>query len=102
VTLILIIGFPIAVIFSWVFNITPEGIRKTESIEESESKEIVTTPAKRVFKASNTIIPALIIVVGVLAYPKIFKRNTLEQLRSSGERISVAVMPFKNMTNDTI
>ena len=34
-------------------------------------------------------------------YPKIFKRNTLERLRASGERISVAVMPFQNMTNDT-
>ena len=26
----------------------------------------------------------------------------MEKLRSSGERISVAVMPFQNMTNDTI
>jgi len=101
ITLILIIGFPIAVIFSWVFDITPEGIKKTESIEVSESKKIVTTPAKRIFKISNIIIVALIIVVGILAYPRIFKRNTLEKMRSSGERISVAVMPFQNMTNDT-
>jgi tetratricopeptide (TPR) repeat protein len=101
VTLILIIGFPIAVIFSWVFDITPEGIKKTESIEVSESKKIVTTPAKRIFKTSNIIIAALIIVVGILAYPKIFKQDTLDKLRSSGERISVAVMPFQNMTNDT-
>jgi tetratricopeptide (TPR) repeat protein len=102
VTLILIIGFPIAVIFSWVFDITPEGIKKTESIEESESKEIVTTPAKRIFSISNIIIAALIVVVGILAYPKIFKKDTLETLRSSGEKISVAVMPFQNMTNDTL
>jgi TolB-like protein len=102
VTFLLVIGFPIAVIFSWVFDITPEGIKKTESIEASESKKIVTTPAKRIFKTSNIIIVALIIVVGILAYPKIFKRNILDKLRSSGERISVAVMPFQNMTNDTI
>jgi hypothetical protein len=101
ITLILIIGFPVAVIFSWIFDITPEGIKKTESIELSESKKIVTTPAKRIFKASNLIIAALIIVVGILAYQKIFKRDTLEKLRSSGDRISVAVMPFQNMTNDT-
>jgi tetratricopeptide (TPR) repeat protein len=101
VTLILIIGFPIAVIFSWVFDITPEGLKKTESIEESEERKIVPKPVKRVFKASNIIIAVLIIAVGILAFPKIFKPNTLEKLRSSGERISVAVMPFKNMTNDT-
>jgi tetratricopeptide (TPR) repeat protein len=101
VTLFLIIGFPVAVIFSWVFDITPEGIKKTESIEESKDSMTVRKPRKGIFRASNIIIAALIVVVVILAYPKIFKRDTLERLRSSGEKISVAVMPFRNMTNDT-
>ncbi len=101
ITLILIIGFPIAVIFSWVFEITPEGIKKTESFEESDKKVTPTKPVKRKLTPSYIINAILIIAVIVLAYPKIFKRDTLEKLRSSGERISVAVMPFQNMTNDT-
>jgi tetratricopeptide (TPR) repeat protein len=101
ITLILIIGFPIAVIFSWVFDITPEGIKKTESIEESEKTATVKKPVKRIFSISNIIIAALIIAVGILAYPKIFKQDTLEKLRTSRERISVAVLPFQNLTNDT-
>lgn len=44
---------------------------------------------------------ALILIVAYILYPKIFKRDVLERLRSSGERVSIAVMPFKNMTNDT-
>jgi tetratricopeptide (TPR) repeat protein len=102
ITLILIIGFPIAVIFSWVFDITPDGIMKTESIEVSDNKETIKKPAKKILSASNIIIAALIITVGILAYPKIFKQDTLEKLRSPGELISIAVMPFQNMTNDTI
>jgi tetratricopeptide (TPR) repeat protein len=102
VTLILIIGFPIAVIFSWVFEITPEGIKKTESFEESEKKVTPTKPVKKKLKPSYVINAILIMAVIVLAYPKIFKRNTLEKMRSSGEKITVAVMPFQNMTNDTI
>jgi tetratricopeptide (TPR) repeat protein len=102
VTLLLVLGFPLAVLFSWIFDITPEGIKKTESIEVSENKETIRKPVKKIFSASNIIIAVLIIVVAILAYPKIFKRDTLEKLRSSGERISVAVMPFQNMTNDTI
>jgi tetratricopeptide (TPR) repeat protein len=43
----------------------------------------------------------VLVLVGIYVYPKIFKRDTLEKLRSSGEKISVAVMPFQNMTNDT-
>jgi adenylate cyclase len=102
VTFILIIGFPVAVIFSWVFDITPDGIKKTVTVEESENRQTIQKPSRRIFKVSNIIIAVLIIVVGILAYPKIFKRDALEKLRSSGERISVAVMPFQNMTNDTI
>ena len=30
VVLLLVIGFPIALIFSWVFEMTPEGIKRTE------------------------------------------------------------------------
>jgi tetratricopeptide (TPR) repeat protein len=50
---------------------------------------------------SGVAILIIIIVAGVLVYPKIFKRNTIDKLRSSGERISVAVMPFQNLINDT-
>jgi tetratricopeptide (TPR) repeat protein len=43
----------------------------------------------------------ILVITLILAYPKFFKRNTFEKLRSSGEGISVVVMPFQNMTNDT-
>src|SRR5665811_516725 len=33
ITIALIIGFPIAVIFSWVFDVSSKGIQKTDSIE---------------------------------------------------------------------
>jgi len=102
ILLILLIGLPVVIILSWIFDFTPQGIKKTESLEELEGKEIVTKPVKRKLRASYVLNAILIIAVIVLAYPKIFKRDTLEKLRSSGERISVAVMPFQNMTNDTI
>jgi len=99
---ILVIGLPIVIILAWIFDFTPKGIEKTESLGESESKEIVTKPVKSKTRASYLLNAILIIAVLILAYPKIFKRNALENLRSSGERISIAVMPFHNMTNDTL
>lgn len=51
---------------------------------------------------SLAAIAALLIIAAIITYPKIFKRDTLEKLRSSGKRIIVAVMPFQNMTNDTV
>jgi hypothetical protein len=69
-----------------------------------EPKELNTKPAKApIRKILYTVSAvALLIIAGIIAYPRIFKRNTLERLRESGERIAVAVMPFQNMTNDTL
>lgn len=50
---------------------------------------------------SGIIIAAVLVIAAIITYPKIFKPNTLEKLRASGEKISVAVLPFQNMTNDT-
>jgi hypothetical protein len=59
VTFLLVIGFPIAVIFSWVFDITPEGIKKTESVAECEKKETVIKPPTKILLPSNIIIAVL-------------------------------------------
>jgi AraC-like DNA-binding protein/tetratricopeptide (TPR) repeat protein len=58
--------------------------------------------ALALYKTWILVIFGLIVVVAILSYPKIFKRTTLDDLRSSDGRISVAVMPFRNLTNDTI
>jgi tetratricopeptide (TPR) repeat protein len=100
--IILLIGLPVAVTLSWIFDFTPKGIKKTESVEESEIKEVAGKTAKRRLRPSYVLNAVLIIAVIVLAYPKIFKQDRFERLRSSGERISIAVMPFQNLTNDTI
>jgi len=102
IILLLAIGFPVAAILAWIFDFTPEGIKKTGPIEEPEQKEPIIKPAgKSRLKASDYVIAALIIIVVVLVWPKIFNRNSLESLSSSDGKISVAVMPFQNMTSDT-
>jgi len=97
VIIIALVGFPIMVVLSWIFDITPEGIGKTESLEEVAEQD--PSLGKRRLKASDGIIAVLLIVVGILIYPKIFKSDKLELLRKTGE-IAVAVMPFQNMSGD--
>ena len=60
---------------------------------------------KPVKAGRKKIIPAIviapvIIMAVIFLYPRVFKQNRLEILRASGERITVAVMPFQNMTTD--
>ena len=77
------------------------------SLEEIPKEEKLPGRMKPVIKKnhrllSGVLITAILVITAVLVYPKISQRNTLEKLRSSGERVSIAVMPFQNMTNDTI
>ena len=101
VIVLLCIGFPIAVIISWIFDVTPEGIKKTEPAKIVIQKETPLKPAKRKLGVSDLIIAVLIVVVGILAYPKIFNKDKFEDIKDADGRISIAVMPFENHTGDT-
>jgi len=73
---------------------------ETKEVERKKFKaETAKTPNRILL--SGAIILAILIVVAALFYPKISKQNKLENQRSSDKRISVAVMPFRNMANDT-
>ena len=104
-TLVIIIiaaGFPVTVILSWIFDITPEGVRKTNDLDPSSSGEQVTVQDRRKLRVSDVVIAILIIAVVVLAWPKIFNRDQLRNVRDEDGKISVAVMPFGNSTGDTL
>jgi TolB-like protein len=45
IALILVIGFPIALIIAWAFEVTPEGLRRTEALSDAALDAIVAQPA---------------------------------------------------------
>ena len=98
IIILLIIGFPISIILAWIFDITPEGVKKTESIKVAEEQELPSVPVKRRLRVSDLIIAVLIVVVVILAYPRIFRKDKFEGIRDADGKISVAVMPFENLS----
>ncbi|MEE4215843.1 MAG: tetratricopeptide repeat protein [Bacteroidales bacterium] len=105
VLVLLGIGFVITAVVSWIYDFTSEGIMKTESPgAEQENYPGDTAPAvakKRKLKVSDTVIAILVVMVIILAYPRIFKRDKFQGIRQDDGRISIAVMPFVNQTGDT-
>jgi tetratricopeptide (TPR) repeat protein len=78
-----------------------------ETNNEVRGKQRKTGPEKSVRSAKRTwlyitFIATLILIAAILAYPKIFKRDKPESVKSSEGQISIAVLPFQNMTNDTV
>jgi TolB-like protein len=102
VTLLLIIGFPIAVIFTWVFDITPQGIKKTKSstaakVQPTEPTEHV----KRKLRTEDIFVAILLLLVVILAYPRLFGPGKDKVTRDPDGRISIAVNTFDNLTGES-
>jgi len=97
--IILTIGFPIWLIFSWVYDLTPEGLKKTVSIEYDDAFS-----AKKNVKLNRIIIGALSIAVILLVYNQ-FRltdnfENEIAAVTNTDNRNSIAVLPFSNMNSD--
>ena len=71
--ILLITGFPVITVLSWIFDLTPDGLEKTGSIEEIEQSD--SKPKKKRFKIHDLIIIVLVIIVIILLYPRVFKNN---------------------------
>lgn len=99
VILVLVTGFPVAAVLSWIFDLTPEGFIKTEPAGEPE--EPASERIRRRLQTSDVMIAVLVVTVGILLYPKIF--GPAEGVPGKGDdgKYSIAVMPFKNLTGDT-
>ena len=99
IAVVLLIGFPIALIFAWAFEMTPEGLKKESEIDRSQS---ITSNTGR--KLNNLTVIALILAVGFLLVDK-FILSTGDQATSAVQttaeiRPSIAVLPFVNMSED--
>jgi TolB-like protein/DNA-binding winged helix-turn-helix (wHTH) protein/Flp pilus assembly protein TadD len=103
-----IIGFPIAMILAWAFQITPDGIRTDVSL-----RSLGTITGKR--KIDYIVIAALIAVVGFLGFRQ-FSAEEAGQASTpaqtepgdtsfagapDGAVDSIAVLPFVNMSGDS-
>ena len=55
VLLLLVIGFPIAIIFSWIFDITPKGIRKTKPIKLAKEQRVNYPLSDKISRFENSI-----------------------------------------------
>ncbi len=98
VIVLLAIGFPIAVLFSWIFDITPSGIQVTQSLDmEGNVNQGRTNPKKSIL--FTVIIGVLLVIVAVLVYPKIVDNKNQAELNPELEK-SIAVLPFKNDSDD--
>jgi len=95
VVLLLIIGFPVALVLAWAFEITPEGIKRTEDVDHSQP-----TTHRTGRTLDFLIIAVLLVIIGVFAYQRFgLSQKTSVSVSAIPEK-SIAVLPFENRSRD--
>ena len=95
IVLLIVAGFPIVLILSWVYEVTPEGIVRTDNVAPDESI------TQRTGKRLNTVIIGVLALAVLLlvAQRYIFPLHAVAPAVAVSDK-SIAVLPFENLSED--
>jgi TolB-like protein/Tfp pilus assembly protein PilF len=101
IVLLIIIGFPIALVMAWAFELTPEGLKRTEDVDPAASAR---QPRKHAWVF--VVIIGAVLSIGLFFVGRYTARNAASATRIEGAtdssipRKSIAVLPFENLSDD--
>ena len=94
VILLVAVGFPFALVIAWAFELTPEGLKRTEDVD----------PAAGSSSKKRTWIYVVVIGVGfsigLFFVGRYTARNTASTAPAGLSAKSIAVLPFDNLSRD--
>ena len=95
VVLLLALGFPVSLIFAWAFELTPQGLKRTDDVPPSQS----------IARSTGRKLDFLIIgvLLGVIAFLLVNRWHTEPRAIAPGQPApekSIAVLPFQNMSEE--
>jgi TolB-like protein/Flp pilus assembly protein TadD len=77
------------------------GIVQEQQIHADELSEVKAPVAGKPNRNIILVLASILVVAIIFIFPKIFKKDKFENIRDTDGKISVAVMPFDNLTGDT-
>ncbi|MHC4857912.1 MAG: tetratricopeptide repeat protein, partial [Planctomycetota bacterium] len=111
VAFLLILGFPVAIIFAWAFDLTPEGLKR-----ETKAEPAAPVAGKAGNKLNYIVVTALVLALSYFVFDKVILdsgRDTAgtstavqvaqqqpAEIESAKTDNSIAVLPFVNMSSD--
>jgi TolB-like protein len=100
VVLGIVIGFPIALVIAWAFELTPEGLKRTEDVDLTKQSR------RKAHAWIYIVIVGAAFSIGLFFIGRYTGRNTASAARteatagSSIPQKSIAVLPFENLSDD--
>ena len=93
---IILAGFPVALILSWIYDLGPKGLIKTDKEEPSQNSP--STVRKKPFTSNLIIVILAILLVGQFLYFGIIRNSRTGGLSEEIRKEKVAVAVFNNET----
>ena len=95
-------GFPIALVIAWAFELTPEGIKRTEDLDPREE----VSPRKQTW--IYVVVIGAVVSIGLFFVGRYTAGNTPRQTAGAARteaatgipQKSIAVLPFDNLSRD--
>jgi TolB-like protein/Tfp pilus assembly protein PilF len=94
IVLLIILGLPIAIILAWMFELTPEGVKRTET---ADSMPGITRRKKHAW--IYIVVIGALFSVGLFFLGGYIARNSHASSNELGAK-SIAVLPFDNLSRD--
>ena len=90
VTVLLLIGFPVVILFAWAFELTPDGVKLTKDVDRSQSITQVTGK-----KLEHLTIAALSLVVVFFLIKEFIPQGALETSPEAAQEDPAIVDPVE-------
>jgi len=110
IVLILALGFPLALVFSWVFELTPEGLKRDKDVRvDPETKQQTAQKLNWATLIAAVLAIGLLIADRMMPQPETSVPSAETVAADAGEaapetdnpeQSSIAVLPFVNMSTD--
>src|SRR6266581_4140000 len=107
VVLAIVIGFPIALVIAWAFELTPEGLKRTEDVDpfDSRSGQVLATQSRGKSRAwIYIVIVGALLSIGLFLLGRYTGRDIASAARTEAAtglsilQKSIAVLPFENLS----
>ncbi len=95
VVLLIILGFPLALLISWAFELTPEGLKRTEDVLPNDSNPRLSRRKFAVLVASIAVLAGGLLFFRLVQSPSTASAHPAALPASEK---SIAVLPFQNLS----
>ena len=102
VVVLVLVGFPIALVISWAFEMTSEGMKRTTDLSSDEARSL---PYWSKRKFAMFIVGVVVIAAALLGYQLLRGTKSTPASRSADSlaaipKKSIAVLPFDNLSDE--